>query len=158
MNEMKELLLEILENVFKAPDITATQQMGVSLSNSLKREGVVIIQNQNVEVLSHIVPLITKGLRLCDPVVQITYPPTEIIKGETEGNPEILQIESLSPLEDACKYFYQRETKWQDMQTAMRDAYMSYVLSRFPTKTKAAKFLGVGPAYLSKLTSEKEEE
>ena len=147
MNEMKELLLEILENVFKAPDVTATQQMGVSLSNSLKREGVVIIQNQNVEVLSHIVPLITKGLRLCDPVL-ITQEPKE----------EILQIESLSPLEDVCHYFYQRETKWQDMQTAMRDAYMSYVLSRFPTKAAVAKFLGVGPTYLSKLTSEKEGE
>jgi hypothetical protein len=154
MNEMKELLLEILENVFRAPDITATQQMGVQLSTAVKREGVVIIQNQNVEVLSHIVPLITKGLRLCDPVVQIAYSPTDIIKGETEGNPEILEIESLEPLTDVCKYFYQRETKWQDMQDMMRASYMKYVLSKFPTKAAAAKFLGVGPTYLCKLTKE----
>jgi len=144
MNEMKELLLEILENVFRAPDVTATQQMGVSLSNTIKKDGVVIIQNQNVEVLSHIVPLITKGLRLCDEPIMITQ----------ESKQEILEIESLSPLEDACKYFYQRETKWQDMQDIMKTSYMGYVLSKFPTKAAAAKFLGVGPTYLCKLTKE----
>ena len=150
MNEMKELLLEILENVFKAPDVTATQQMGVQLSTAVKREGVVIIQNQNVEVLSHIVPLITKGLRLCDqePIL-ITQEPKE----------EILEItqEHTEPITDVCHYFYQRETKWQDMQDIMRTHYMNYVLSRLPTKAKAAKFLGIGPTYLSKLSKKEEQ-
>ena len=148
MNEMKELLLEILENVFKAPDVTATQQMGVSLSNSLKREGVVIIQNQNVEVLSHIVPLITKGLRLCDPVL-ITQ----------ESKEEILQItEAKTPVIDYCRYLYDLNTNWEDMQTFTKDAYISFVIEKYTTKAAAAKFLGVGPTYLSKLTSEKEDE
>jgi hypothetical protein len=34
--------------------VHATQQMGVNMSNAVKREGVVIIQNQNVEVYARI--------------------------------------------------------------------------------------------------------
>ena len=144
MNEMKELLLEILENVFKSPDVKATQKMGVSLSNSLKREGVVIIQNQNVEVLSHIVPLITKGLRLCDPVL-ITQEPKE----------EILQItESKTPVIDYCQYLYDLNTNWEEMQTFTKDAYLSFVIEKYTTKAAAARFLGMGSTYLSKLTKE----
>ena len=119
MDEMKELLLEILENVFKAPDVTATQQMGVQLSNATKREGVVIIQNQNVEVLSHIVPLITKGLRLCDEPIMITQEPKQ----------EILQItKAKTPVIDYCRYLYDLNTNWEDMQTFTKDAYISFVI------------------------------
>ena len=149
MNEMKELLLEILENVFKAPDVTATQQMGVQLSNATKREGVVIIQNQNVEVLSHIVPLITKGLRLCDqePIL-ITQEPKE----------EILEItEAKTPVRDYCQYLYDLNTNWEEMQTFTKDAYLSFVIEKYTTKAAAAKFLGMGSTYLSKLTKEGEQ-
>jgi len=147
MNEMKELLLEILENVFKAPDVTATQQMGVQLSTAVKREGIVIIQNQNVEVLSHIVPLITKGLRLCDEPIMITQEPKQ----------EILQItEAKTPVIDYCRYLYDLNTNWEEMQTFTRDAYLSFVIEKYTTKTAAAKFLGIGPTYLSKLSKEDE--
>ena len=147
MNEMKELLLEILENVFKAPDVMATQQLGVSLSNSIKKDGVIIIQNQNVEVLSHIVPLITKGLRLCDEPIMITQEPKQ----------EILQItEAKTPVIDYCRYLYDLNTNWEDMQTFTKDAYISFVIEKYTTKAAAAKFLGIGPTYLSKLSKEEE--
>ena len=48
--ELKTLLLEMLESAFQNGEVHATQQMGVNMSNAVKREGVVIIQNQNVEV------------------------------------------------------------------------------------------------------------
>jgi len=40
--ELKMLLLEILESAFQNGDVHATQQMGVNMSNAVKREGVVI--------------------------------------------------------------------------------------------------------------------
>jgi hypothetical protein len=46
----------MLESAFQNGDVHATQQMGVNMSNAVKREGVVIIQNQNVEVLARIIP------------------------------------------------------------------------------------------------------
>jgi hypothetical protein len=120
--------------------------MGVSLSNSLKREGVVIIQNQNVKVLSHIVPLITKGLRLCD---------QEPILITQESKEEIPQItEAKTPVIDYCRYLYDLNTNWEDMQTFTKDAYLSFVIEKYTTKAAAAKFLGMGSTYLSKLTKE----
>ena len=64
--ELKMLLLEILESAFQNGDVHATQQLGVNMSNAVKREGVVIIQNQNVEVLARIMPSMVKTLKLCD--------------------------------------------------------------------------------------------
>jgi len=64
--ELKTLLLEILESAFQNGDVHAIQQMGVNMSNAVKREGVVIIQNQNVEVYARIMPLMVKTLKLCD--------------------------------------------------------------------------------------------
>ena len=64
--ELKMLLLEMLESAFQNGDVHATQQMGVSMSNAVKREGVVIIQNQNVEIYTRIMPLMVKTLKLCD--------------------------------------------------------------------------------------------
>ena len=64
--DLKALLLEILESAFQNGDVHATQQMGVNMSNAVKREGVVIIQNQNVEVLARIMPSMVKTLKLCD--------------------------------------------------------------------------------------------
>ena len=52
--ELKTLLLEILESAFQNGDVHATQQMGVNMSNAVKREGGVIIQNQNIEVYARI--------------------------------------------------------------------------------------------------------
>ena len=52
--ELKTLLLEILESAFQNGDVHATQQMGVNMTNAVKREGVVIIQNQNIEVHARI--------------------------------------------------------------------------------------------------------
>jgi hypothetical protein len=40
--------------VFQNGDVHATQQMGVNMSNAVKREGGVIIQNQNIEVYARI--------------------------------------------------------------------------------------------------------
>ena len=37
--ELKTLLLEILESAFQNGDVYATQQMGVNMSNAVKREG-----------------------------------------------------------------------------------------------------------------------
>ena len=55
VTELKTLLLEILESAFpENGDVYATQQMGVNVSNAVKREGVVI-RNQNVEVLARII-------------------------------------------------------------------------------------------------------
>ena len=52
---LKSTLFEVLEaGVQQDPEITATQQLGVQMTNAVRRDGVTIIQNQNVQVMSRI--------------------------------------------------------------------------------------------------------
>jgi hypothetical protein len=154
-NEMKAILLEILECAFQQSDVTATQQMGVNMSNAVKREGVVIIQNQNVEVYARIMPAMVKALRLCDsfePAVEITYEPANTQK-------ELEAVKSQGEaIGGCCKWLFDHNYSWESAQEIFKVHYLSYVVGLFKTKREAAEFLGVGATYLSKLTAGKEEE
>jgi hypothetical protein len=80
---VKLLLLDVLESAFQAGDVCATQQLGVNMSNAVKRDGVVIIQNQNVEVYARIMPLMVKALKACDALESPeSHPPTVTIEPE----------------------------------------------------------------------------
>lgn len=144
--DLKQLLFSILESAYQTPDISATQQMGVNMSNAVKKDGVVIIQNQNVEVYAKVIPAVVKALKMCD-AIQVPNV-SEVI--EIEHNP-------VDPIESCCKQFYDNETKWIDMQDIMKARYLEYVISKFPSKSMAAKWLGIGPTYLNKLTKTKGE-
>lgn len=146
-NEMKAILLEILEMAFQTPDINASQQLGVQLSNAVKRDGVVIIQNQNVEVYAKIMPSMVKALRLCDsfePAVAIAHEPLQITD---------VKVESKSAIEIICEWLFQNNYKWEAMQDLIKMSYITYVISQFKTKKEAAEFLDVGSTYLSKLSA-----
>jgi hypothetical protein len=135
-------MLEMLELMFQAPDVTATQQMGVQLSNAAKREGVIIIQNQNVEVMAKIGPPVLKVLRL--------------LQENTDNRLEPVLLsppEQREPVEACCDHFYQNRIGWEEMQATMKQSYIGYVVSKFRTRREAAEFLGVGPTYLSKMIS-----
>ena len=151
--ELKMLLLDVLESAFQCGETYATQQMGISLSNAVKREGVVIIQNQNVEVYARIMSPIVKALKLCD-ALESSW------RGQAaaEIDPQQKQLPSPAdhndkdPVETCCSWLYENHTNWQDMQDLMKARYLEYVISRFRTKTAAAKWLGVGSTYLCKLS------
>lgn len=151
--ELKMLLLEILESAFQNGDVHATQQMGVNMSNAVKREGVVIIQNQNVEVLTRIMPSMVKTLKLCDAMesswrsqgaIPMDAQPPQLPPPMAEGDTD--------PIETCCAWLYENHTNWQDMQDLMKARYLEYVIGRFKTKTEAARWLGVGSTYLCKLS------
>jgi hypothetical protein len=151
--ELKALILDMLEGAFQANDVNATQQMGVNMSNAVKREGVVIIQNQNVEVYARIMPSMVKMLKLCDALEVSWRSQVEVVP-----DPQPRQIAApaeevdADPIESCCSWLYENHVGWQDMQDLMKTRYLEYVIGRFRTKTEAAKWLGVGTTYLSKLS------
>jgi hypothetical protein len=151
--ELKMLLLEILESAFQNGDVHATQQMGVNMSNAVKREGVVIIQNQNVEVLARIMPSMVKTLKLCD-VMESSWRSQGAITIDPQQPqlPPPAVADETDPIEACCAWLYENHTNWQDMQDLMKARYLEYVIGRFTTKTEAAKWLGVGSTYLCKLS------
>jgi hypothetical protein len=151
--ELKKALLEILESAFQSGDVHATQQMGVNMSNAVKREGVVIIQNQNVEVYARIMPSMVKMLKLCD-ALESSWRSQNVIELE----PQQRQLspptddDDTDPILACCAWMYENHINWQDMQDLMKARYLEYVIRRFRTKTEAAKWLGVGSTYLCKLS------
>ena len=153
-DKIKDIFLNILEAAYQPSDVVATQQLGVNLSNSIRKDGVVIIQNQNVEICARIVPLIVSGLKLCDqtPVIDVT---------QTLLPAPIEQIEttvSEDPVEECCNWLFNNKFGLTDMTEFIRRKYLHHVTGRFSTKAEAARMLKVGPTYLSKLTSSKEVE
>jgi hypothetical protein len=150
--DLKALLLEILESTFQSGDVHATQQMGVNMSNAAKREGVVIIQNQNVEVFARIMPTMVKTLKLCD-AMESSWRSQAAIELEPQQKqlPPPVNDDDTDPIETCCSWLYENHINWQNMQDLMKARYLEYVIGRFKTKTAAAKWLGVGSTYLCKL-------
>jgi len=151
--ELKSLILEMLEGAFQGGEVQATQQMGVNMSNAVKREGVVIIQNQNVEVYARIMPAMVKMLKLCD-ALESSWHNLNVIKLEPQQKQLTLPADDddSDPIESCCGWLYENHINWQDMQDLMKARYLEYVIGHFKTKTEAAKWLGVGSTYLSKLS------
>jgi hypothetical protein len=152
---MREVLLEILSGAFQPSDVNATQQMGVQMSNAVREKGVVIIQNQNVEVYARIMPSMVKALRICDSISD-SFVQVENTVGYAEHPPMQLSAELVAdPIEECCQHLYERGTSWKDMQRIMESRYMKHVISQCATKAEAARFLKIGPTYLSKITTER---
>lgn len=153
VTELKMLLLEILESAFQNGDVHATQQLGVNMSNAVKREGVVIIQNQNVEVLARIMPSMVKTLKLCDAMESSWRSQGAItIDAQPPQLPLPADEADTDPVETCCAWLFENRIQWQDMQDLMKARYLEYVMNRFKTKTEAAKWLGVGSTYLCRLS------
>jgi len=151
--DLKALVLEMMESAFQGGDVKAAQQMGVSITPSVKREGVVIIQNQNVEVYARIMPSMVKMLKLCDLLESSWRDPDAIeIEPLQSRLPPAMESEDIDPIEACCAWLYENHVNWQDMQGLMKARYLEYVINRFRTRAEAAEWLGVGSTYLSKLS------
>ena len=151
--DLKALVLEMLEGAFQGGEVQATQQMGVNMSNAVKREGVVIIQNQNVEVYARIMPSMVKMLKLCDALESGWRSQAVIeLKPQQKELPPPVDDDDTDPIDACCSWLYDNHIRWQDMQDLMKARYLEYVVGRFRTKTEAARWLGVGNTYLCKLT------
>jgi hypothetical protein len=151
--DLKMLLLEILESASQGGDVHATQQMGVNVSSAMKREGMVIIQNQNVEVYARIMPSMVKALKLCDAIESRARSQIEInVDPQPKQLPSTTVDTRPDPIEACCSWLFENQITWQDMQDLMRARYLEYVIDQFKTKTDAAKWLGVGSTYLCKLS------
>jgi hypothetical protein len=152
VTDLKMLLLEIMESAFQGGDVHATQQMGVNVSSAMKREGMVIIQNQNVEVYARIMPTMVKAIRLCDALESNGRNQIDVsFDARTKQLPSALEADS-DPIEACCSWLFENQVTWQDMQDLMRARYLEHVVGQFKTKTEAAKWLGVGSTYLCKLS------
>ena len=150
--DIRNIMLEILEMMFQAPDVTATQQMGVQMSNAMREKGVVIIQNQNVEVMARIGPPVLKVIRMLEEIADKRLEPVTVeISQQQLQLAEPKRMTPVDSINEACAQMFERGINWDAMQDLMKSRYIEYVVDHFGTKREAAEFLGVGPTYLSKM-------
>lgn len=143
---LKETLFDLLEGAYSTPDVQAVQQMGVQMTNAVREKGVVIIQNQNVEVYARMIPALVKCVKLCDSMEHgRSFAPA--VDCEVLELPE--PAVEVDALEAFCAWLYENRTPWKKMQKLVKAAYLSYVLKKLPVGVEAARLLGVGPSYLS---------
>jgi hypothetical protein len=113
--ELRKKLYEILTADQEHDDrqINATQQMGVSLSNTIKKDGVMIIQMQNV-VSKTVIKHVTEALKLLDAmeleqrIIDVTPVGEETPQIEDSGEPTIRDflneaVEAGIPLDLLCR-------------------------------------------------------
>ena len=146
--QLKLLLLDILESAFETGDVHASQQLAVSLSHTVKREGVTVIQNQNVEVYARMMPLMIRALKMCDAFESRAH---HSIALQTDSAPA--EHLGTASIEDCCAWLFENRIRWQEMQDLMRARYLAHVIGRCATKKEAAGRLGIGNTYLSKLST-----
>jgi hypothetical protein len=154
--DVKTLLFDVLESAFGTGEVSATQQLGVNMSNAVKRDGVTIIQNQNVEVYARIMPLMVRALKVCD-ALESRWDGQPAVHPEVRDDrllpaPEEAVETDTDPIEACCAWLYENRIQWKDMQDLMKTRYLAHVIDRCRTKSEAARWLGVGSTYLCKLS------
>jgi hypothetical protein len=150
LSAIKEILFDLLSDSVKdTSNVTAQQNLGVQLSNAVKKEGVVIIQNQNVEVLNVIIPKVIQALRIIDSVNQLPDCGPVVIEHEPES---FMDVETAY-----LEHMFKNNWKWDMVFATFKMAYVKHVVNHFETQKDAADHLGIQASYLSKLLKEKDD-
>lgn len=138
LDQVKNVLYEILTDDGTDTDegaVKATQNMGVSVTNSMKKSGINIIQMQSV-VNKKVVNKVVKALSLIDD-----------IKNHSPAKADI-QIETIFAV---IEWLADQNLTLNEFLTGMKRAYVEAIVNRHDTRTEAAKVLGIQRTYLSRL-------
>ncbi|RLC88886.1 MAG: hypothetical protein DRJ03_01205 [Chloroflexi bacterium] len=149
---LKECLYDILmaeeEKPDNTPDINAIQNLGVSMTRAVQKDGVNIFQLQSVR--SHKVTLnVVKALKLLD---NASAPPAPVL---LEAPPEEEKVDVVFEKEKALRMLL---VDWADSRTSLntvlesiKQLYITEVTRRYETQAEAARHLGVSRGYIGQL-------
>lgn len=146
VSDLKPALYELLQaacDVDPSRELAVSQQMGVQLTPSMKKDGVNIIQIQNVK-MEMIVPKLIDLMKMVDELC-IVYPPQqEVIDLPMQA------LAAPDPFDEVCKTLYEKQTELREAEAQFRLRYFDHVTGIEGSRTKAAKFLGTSTgAYYS---------
>ena len=124
---IRPLVYEVLKAITcdeqEESDLTIKQNMGVALTNTIKKEGVNIIQLQNVRV-SNAIPKIIEVLEMLDALEHI---PPVLLEAETV---EQIPAPSLDPIDILCEFAYKRKMDWKTISNILKIRYCDYAKIR----------------------------
>ena len=128
------------------------------MTNAVRRDGVTIIQNQNVQVMSRIMPLMVKALKYCD---SIEHNYMRFLRSRIKSDSEVIDVspdqlectinekpaEEDDPVEKCCQSFFEEGVQWEDFQDEMKQRYLAYVYRQFRTKRDSPEAQNRGDVY-----------
>jgi len=129
-------------------DISMDQKMNLALSNAVKKDGVNIIQLQNMEIIQATISNAMDAIRILD---EIQFAPNVIDVVPQEEPDDAIPFESIKEL---LITFIRNGITYKDFISAMKRAYVLCAISEFPTKKDAAICLDL--SYNSMLNVEKD--
>ena len=161
LGKLKELMYNIItcEPETKDPTVAANQGMGVQLSPNMKKDGVNIIQVQNVNNYK-ITSIAINSLRLIDEIVQHTIVNKVESKQITPDNNNDDHNHNQITMEHVIQVIEWLADKNYDLKffdRLMRGLYAKEIVDRTGSTIKAAKILGVSQSQSSKLKREVED-
>ncbi len=149
LSKLKDFMYDILEiedDDQQKDSIVANQGMGVQLSNAMKKDGVTIVQMQNV-VNKKVTTNVVKSLRLIDKLLDNSR---SIEIEQTTPAPQI----TLDHLIQVIAWLADKGLKMKDFDNLMRGLYCREQIKVEGSTTKAAEKIGVSQAHVSKLNRE----
>jgi hypothetical protein len=139
LTELKDFMYNILE--FEDDDqananITANQGMGVQLTNTMKKEGVTIIQNQSI-VNKKVTSNVVKALRLLDKIKDNSVTTIEI-ETENKNIPEI----TMEHIVQVIEWIASKDLTLKEFDKLMRGIYCRALIDETGSSKQAAVVLG----------------
>lgn len=168
LNTLRDAVYEIVTPPAEQnqPDISQNQSMGVALTNSMKKEGVNIIQIQQT-VNVHVISTSVKALKIIDNIQgRINSSPDQDLvvanlNKEIDGLKEQLQIaqDSMLQLEepriitdamsDISKAAFEEKMNLEELNGVVRKAYLTEICNTMTNTKDIADLLGVSTSGVS---------
>lgn len=149
LTELRGMVYDLLIPDNDGSDISAVQSMGVSLSRSIKKDGVNVIQIQNVDYKVNTVAV--QLLRKIDDLRDIPTKSSQVIDVT-----EKIEEDSSEALDRGLKALAEQGYMLSDVVDRARKTYLSVIipLNRGKSQTAIAKIIGVSQPFLSTLLSQ----
>ena len=150
---LKENMYDILDMEDDDKDetnITANQGMGVQLTNAMKKDGVNIIQMQNV-VNKKVTTNVVKSLRLIDKLMMGNIQTTSVTEAK---KPNRITMEHVLQV---IEWLANKNLSLKNLDQLIRGMYVQEMVSKLGTTIKAAEVLDVSQSQVSKLKREANE-
>jgi len=146
IKKLKEILYNtlILDHTQGADQNTITQNLSVSMTNAVKKNGINIFQIQSV-VQNKIIVNIVNALKVVDEIQE------EMIENVTPIDSTYLLDRKIKQLEEHIK---KTDLSLKDFIHKARKIYIEYALDNHKTKTAAAKRLEIQRTYIPKVLKE----
>jgi hypothetical protein len=162
IRELKEHMYSLLTIDEDNDNIKMVQNMGVSLSNAIKKDGVVINQFQSLSI-KKTVNIAVRCLRIVDKMIEqaITAQPVieqPVITQQLTNQPRILLEAPKNVEEEFLNHYLREKCTLKEFKKKVTALYVKRAIESSPTKKEAADFLDVQRAYISKITNKHDDD